>query len=236
MEAEEAGGVHQGEVVLGRLPGAFGIATVKEGVATGEGGVLTTSDPELARRARQLRGHGLEREAVRYKDKTLSLAASGEPHPWSYEMHELGWNYRMTDILCALGISQIKRLAGFQTRRRDIAALYDRELAGLSPAVRPVPHGAAAHGWHLYPALIDFERLGRSRDDVMAELRGSGIGTQVHYIPVHRQPYYSRRDNPHLPGADAYYARCLSLPLFAGMADGDVDRVVEALGAVLGVG
>ncbi len=198
-------------------------------VATGEGGVLTTSDAELARRARQLRSHGLEREAIRYKDKALSLAATGEPHPWSYEMHEIGWNYRMPDILCALGISQIKRLAAFQARRREIAGLYDRELTALAPALRPVPHGVAAHGWHLYPVLIDFEKLGRTRNAVMAQLRDSGIGTQVHYIPVHRQPYYNDRGRPELPGAEAYYGRCLSLPFYTTLRDDEVQRVVTAL-------
>ena len=104
-----------------------------------------------------------------------------------------------------------------------------RELAALAPTLRPVPHGVAAHGWHLYPVLIDFEKLGRSRDAVMSQLRDAGIGTQVHYLPVHRQPYYSDRGRPELPGAEAYYARCLSLPFYTTLRDEEVHRVVTAL-------
>jgi dTDP-4-amino-4,6-dideoxygalactose transaminase len=145
-------------------------------------------------------------------------------------MPEIGWNYRIPDVLCALGISQLQKLDRFWNRRREIAAHYDCAFASLSPVLRPVPHGYRPHGWHLYAVLIDFAALGMSRAAFMNALRSEGIGTQVHYIPVHRQPYYRRRyGEAALPGADAYYARCLSIPLFPMMSEADVDRVIAAV-------
>jgi dTDP-4-amino-4,6-dideoxygalactose transaminase len=155
--------------------------------------------------------------------------------PWWYEMWEPGFNYRMPDILCALGLSQLKKLPAFAERRRRLAALYGRALAPLAPRVVP----AASPPWsdpvpHLMTVLIDFPACRRSRRQVVEALKSSGVGSQVHYIPVHRQPYYRElygRFN--LPGAEAWYARCLSLPLYPGMDDADVGRVAEALAAAL---
>jgi dTDP-4-amino-4,6-dideoxygalactose transaminase len=158
--------------------------------------------------------------------------------PWWYEMSEVGFNYRLPDVLCALGLSQLAKLPRFLERRRALAQRYEAALAPLAPLV-----GLAARpAWsdpvlHLMSVLIDFEAARTTRREVMAALRARGIGTQVHYIPVHRQPYYVARYGAlELPGAEAWYARCLSLPLFPSMADGDVDRVAQALGEVLGVG
>jgi dTDP-4-amino-4,6-dideoxygalactose transaminase len=136
----------------------------------------------------------------------------------------------MPDVLCALGINQLRKLPDFYRRRREIAALYDELLAPLAPQLRPVPRSRAGHGWHLYALLIEFAEIGMTRAQFMAALRKEGIGTQVHYIPVHRQPYYAcRYGDTRLPGADAYYARCLSVPLFPAMADEDARRVVAEL-------
>src|SRR5207253_757520 len=119
---------------------------------------------------------------------------------------------RIPDVLCALGLSQLAKLERFWRRRSEIAALYDRLLTPLAPALRPVPVRARPHGWHLYPILVDFAGLGLTRPRVMAALAAEGIGTQVHYIPVHRQPYYRRcYGEIVLPGANAFYARCLSI-------------------------
>jgi dTDP-4-amino-4,6-dideoxygalactose transaminase len=152
-------------------------------------------------------------------------------------MPEPGYNYRASDIACALGLSQIAKLDRFIARRRAITAAYDRGLAPFAPFVRPVcrPPGANP-ALHLYVVLIDFAALGRTRGNVMRALAAQGIGTQVHYIPVNRQPYYrARYGTTALPGADAYYARCLSLPLHAGMADADPARVIAALARALGL-
>jgi len=191
-------------------------------IATGEGGMVTTNDAGLAGRLRTLRSHGMVRPAG--------------ADPWWYEMPELGFNYRLPDILCALGQSQLAKLDRFAARRRALAARYRERLTGLSPHLAL----AARPAWsdpvlHLMVALIDFDALGRSRREVVDALRARGVGTQVHYIPVHRQPYYRDRYGAlELPGAEAWYARCLSLPLYPGMADADVDRVTDALGEVLG--
>ena len=205
-------------------------------MTTGEGGMVTTNDPAMAVRLAALRSHGITRDVAAFTASELSLdAASGAANPWSYEMQALGYNYRLPDLLCALGLTQLAKLDRFTARRRALTGRYQTLLAPLAPTVRPQPGGAYEDpALHLLVVLIDFEALGRSRKGVMEALRARGIGSQVHYIPVHRQPYYAARyGQTDLPGADAWYARCLSLPLFAGMEEGDVDRVVEALRAVL---
>jgi UDP-4-amino-4,6-dideoxy-N-acetyl-beta-L-altrosamine transaminase len=191
-------------------------------IATGEGGMVTTNDPALAERLRTLRSHGMVRPQG--------------AEPWWYEMPELGFNYRLPDVLCALGLSQLAKLDRFAARRRDLARAYGSALAPLAPVVRP----AASPAWsepvlHLMCVLIDFQATGRTRREVVEHLRARGVGSQVHYIPIHRQPYYrDRYGELDLPGAEAWYDRCLSLPLYPGMADDDVTKVVAALGEALG--
>ena len=205
-------------------------------MTTGEGGMVTTNDPALASRLTALRSHGITRDPAAFTAPEMSLdAASGEANPWSYEMQALGYNYRLPDVLCALGLSQLAKLDRFTAQRRALTARYQTLLAPLAPTVRLQPGAPYADpALHLLVVLVDFEALGRSRKSVMETLRARGVGSQVHYIPVHRQPYYAARYGPiDLTGADAWYARCLSLPLFAGMEAGDVDRVVEALRGVV---
>lgn len=190
-------------------------------LATGEGGMVTTSDPAVAERLRRLRSHGMVRP-------------SGAD-PWIYEMAEVGFNYRLPDINCALGLSQLAKLDRFAARRRSLAGRYASLLEGVSPQVRLAqvqPHADPV--LHLLTVLIDFPALGVTRRAVSDGLKALGIGTQVHYIPVHSQPYYvGRYGRLDLPGADAWYECCLTLPLYPGMADSDVDRVVDGLSAVL---
>jgi dTDP-4-amino-4,6-dideoxygalactose transaminase len=191
-------------------------------LATGEGGMLTTNDAALAARARSLRSHGMVRP----------LGAE----PWVYEMPELGFNYRIPDVLCALGISQLAKLDRFVARRRALTALYADKLTALAPTVRLAASPAGSDpALHLLVVLIDFEAAGVTRRAVVEALKAKGVGSQVHYIPVHHQPYYQARYGAlDLPGADAWYDRCLTLPLYPTMADGDVDRVVEALAGAIG--
>jgi UDP-4-amino-4,6-dideoxy-N-acetyl-beta-L-altrosamine transaminase len=206
-------------------------------IATGEGGMVATNDDGLAARLALFRSHGITREPAAFTDPALSLDAAGAANPWAYEMQDLGFNYRLPDVLCALGLSQLAKLERFAARRRALAARYRALLAPLAPLVRPaaVPRGCDPV-LHLFVALIDFEAAGVGRAAAMRALAARGIGTQVHYIPVHRQPYYQRRYGVlDLPGAEAWYAQALSLPLFPGMADEDPERVVEALKAVLGL-
>lgn len=200
-------------------------------ITAGEGGMVTTNDGALAERMRRLRNHGMVRAPAAFTEPAQGLDETGEANPWYYEMHETGFNYRLSDLHAALGLSQLGRLDAFVARRRALARRYDRGLKPLAPLIRPVARtGDGEPAWHLYVVLCDFAALGTGRARLMAELRAAGIGSQVHYLPVSRQPYYRRRyGGIDLPGADAYYERALSLPLFPAMADADVDRVVTAL-------
>ena len=205
-------------------------------MTTGEGGMVTTNDDALAERLRLYRTHGISRDPTGFQHRDLAFDADGAVNPWIYEMQALGYNYRLPDLLCALGLSQLAKLDRFVARRRSLVGRYRTLLGPLAPLVRPVtPPRGCDPALHLFVALIDFAAAGRSRRQVMEALRAQGIGSQVHYIPVHRQPYYRARYGPiDLPGADAYYDRCLSLPLFPSMADSDPERVVAALRTVLG--
>tara|TARA_Y100001934_G_scaffold267468_1_gene348209 strand:- start:153 stop:1373 length:1221 start_codon:yes stop_codon:yes gene_type:complete len=206
-------------------------------IALGEGGAVTTNDDILAERLRLARNHGMIRNPADFVNTELAIDANGKANPWYYEMAEPGFNYRLTDIQCALGLSQIAKLDDFAARRRALASRYSERLAPLMPHVRPlaVPPGCNPV-LHLFVVLIDFQALGTDRARVMRELRARGVGTQVHYIPVHTQPYYRNRyGDLDLPGASEYYARTLSLPLFTGMTEDDVDRVVETLADTLGI-
>jgi len=213
---------------------AFSFHPVKV-VTTGEGGALTTNDRALAERLRRLRNHGLQRDPERFIDGTLARNAAGELNPWYQELSDLGFNYRLSDLQCALGLSQLTKLDRLVARRRALVTQYDAALTFLSPTLQPIARVAGQQpAWHLYPVLIDFVELGLSRAAIMHALRLRGIGTQVHYVPVAWQPYYKTRYGAlDLPGAQAYYARVLSLPLFPSMTDEDLARVVVGLAEVL---
>ena len=204
-------------------------------ITAGEGGAVTSRDPRIADRLRRLRSHGITREVAAFAMPEQAFDSDGAENPWYHEMQELGFNYRITDVQCALGISQLRRLQSRIARREALAQRYDRGFANLAPVLTPIKR--AGHGtpaWHLYVVLIDFASLGRSRARIMGALKQKGVGTQVHYLPVNRHPYYvARYGASSFKGADAYYERCLSLPLFPSMTDDDVDAVIEALSDVL---
>lgn len=187
-------------------------------VTTAEGGLITTQDDALAQRLQRLRSHGITRDPAQME---------GEPEgPWYYQQVELGYNYRMTDMQAALGSSQMTRLDAFIARRRELAARYDRLLAGL-PLLLPAQATGQASAWHLY--VVQSTKLPRA--GLFARLRAAGIGVNVHYIPVHLQPHYRRLGfKPgDLPEAEAYYDRVLSLPMYASLSDEQQDVVVAAL-------
>lgn len=204
-------------------------------VTMGEGGVVTTNDRQLYERLVLLRSHGMTHDADMFEHGDLAFDVDGGANPWYYEMAELGYNYRASDVNCALGLSQLSKLDRFVAKRRALVERYDAQLAGLAPTVRPLGRVKDCEpAWHLYVALIDFQDAGVSRAAVMRRLKADGIGTQVHYLPVHLQPYYRRRYGAlQLPGAQEYYARCLSLPLHVNMEPSDVERVVDRLSKAL---
>jgi perosamine synthetase len=229
-DAAHALGAHRDGRPVGGPGGAdvtcFSLHPVKA-MTTGEGGVATTEDDDLAERLRTFRTHGIRRGAA---------TTPGEHDGgWWYELQELGVNYRITDLQCALGLSQLTRLEGWIERRNALAALYRERLADEERiALPPAAPTGSRHAYHLF--AIRLTGGAPVRRAVFDGLRAAGIGVQVHYIPLHRMPYYRDTwgvDQDGCPHADAYYAGALSLPMFPGLTEGDVDRVVAELTRVL---
>jgi perosamine synthetase len=194
-------------------------------ITTGEGGAVTTDDGDLAGRLRTFRNHGI----------TTDHRQREQRGSWFYEMVDLGYNYRLTDLQCALGCSQLGRLRGWVARRQEIARRYDEAFSGMT-SVEPLRVRAeVSHAYHLYVVRLNLERLRVGRAEVFAHLRAQGIGVNVHYIPVHLHPYYRERfgTGPGLcPVAEAAYERIMTLPLFPAMGDEDVGTVISAVRGV----
>lgn len=192
-------------------------------VTTGEGGIAVTNDSELAAKMVSFRSHGITRDPIQMKNTVDG--------GWYYEQVDLGFNYRMTDMQAALGLSQLERLDGFVTRRHQLASLYNTELAGL-PLLLPFQHQDAYSAFHLYVVQVDLESsyVG-GRYKLFNKLRQVGIGVNVHYIPVHTQPYYQSLGFK--PGqfieAEKYYQRAITLPLFPGLQDNEQSEIVNVL-------
>ena len=195
-------------------------------VTTGEGGMVLTNDAALHEKLRLYRSHGITRD--------LKLMTHESDGPWYYQQIALGFNYRMTDMQAALGCSQMDRLNEFVARRRALAAQYDRALAGL-PLKVPTVLPDALPAWHLYVVRIDFDRVHKTKTQIFAEMRDRGVALNLHYIPVHTQPYYEARGfrAGDFPAAMAYYHDALTLPLYPRMTDEDQEMVVSALRDVL---
>lgn len=197
-------------------------------LTTAEGGMLLTNDDELREKLIRLRSHGITRDP---------RFLQGESHgPWYYQQVDLGFNYRITDMQAALGSSQLKRLPTFLARRRELAARYDALLADL-PLTLPWQHSETLSAWHLYVVRPDAQRTRVTRSDLYQGLREQKIYAQVHYIPVHTQPWYRQMGfkDGDFPVAESYYAGAISLPMFHGMSDADQDRVVNCLRSLLSV-
>ena len=194
-------------------------------ITTAEGGVVTTDSAELAERLALFRNHGVTRDE--------SLMTQPSHGPWYYEQIELGYNYRMTDVQAALGISQMKRLDANVARRHEIAAQYDAKLADL-PLQLPFRETFNYSAFHLYVVLLDDARAAERRS-VFESLRSQGIGVNVHYIPVHMQPFHRQpgRETGAFPCAEDYYARAISIPMYASLTDREQDQVVAALESAL---
>jgi perosamine synthetase len=200
---------------------AFSFHPVKH-ISTGEGGMITTDDSELARRMRIFRNHGI----------TTDHRQREQQGSWIYEMVDLGYNYRLTDVQCALGLSQLRKLPEWVARRQAIARQYDEAFAEL-PAVEPLGlREEVSHAYHLYVVQLGLEHLRADRGQVFSALVAEGIGVNVHYIPVHLHPFYRKRFGTGpglLPVAEAAYQRLITLPIFPRMRRQDVDDVIRAV-------
>jgi UDP-4-amino-4,6-dideoxy-N-acetyl-beta-L-altrosamine transaminase len=202
----------------------FSLHPVKH-ITTGEGGIVTTDDPEMASRLRSFRTHGITSDA-RQRETTGS---------WYYEMVNLGYNYRLTDFQCALGLSQLGKLSAWLKRRHEIAAIYSAAFSALPeielPAVLPDRESA----WHLYVLRLNLEQLQVGRAEVFRVLRAENIGVNVHYIPIPWHPYYQKRGytKGQWPVAEAAYERLISLPIFPAMSDQDAEDVIDAVNKVV---
>jgi len=191
-------------------------------ITTGEGGMVLTNREDLYERLLRLRTHGITRQA-----ELMTEDAHG---PWYYQQLDLGLNYRITDIQAALGVSQMNRLDEFVGRRRQLAARYDLLLSGL-PLTLPWQHPDTQSSWHLYVIRLRLEKLKTTHRQVFEKLRQSRIGVNVHYIPVHTQPYYQQLgfEWGDFPQAEQYYREAISLPLYYGLTESDQNKVITAL-------
>lgn len=230
--AHALGATYRGEPIGSGRFGAmamFSFHPVKH-ITTGEGGAIATNDDGLADTMRLFRSHGLVKDPRRTERPS--------PGPWYMEQVLLGQNFRLTDMQCALGRSQLRRLSAFLERRRAIAAQYDRLFADV-PHVRPLGRlPESEHAFHLYVLRLDFAAIGATRAEVMKALAELGVGTQVHYIPVHRHPFYEREGwkAGDFPVAEALYEELLSIPMYPTLTDDDVARVASAVRTVVGRG
>ncbi len=199
----------------------FSLHPVKH-ITTGEGGLITTDDEKLAQRLRRFRNHGITSD---HRERQLKGS-------WFYEMVDLGYNYRLTDFQCALGLSQLRKLPGWVRRRQEIAGHYQAAFAGMQ-ALRPLAvKPGVSHAYHLYVVRLNLAQLPMHRAEIFAALRTAGLGVNVHYIPVHLHPFYRRTFGTGpgwCPVAEAAYEEIISLPIFPAMTDQDVARVTAAV-------
>jgi len=197
-------------------------------ITTGEGGIIATDNKEYYERLKLFRTHGITKE----KDKLLNYEG-----PWYYEMQELGYNYRLTDFQCALGLNQLKKIDRIIQRRREIVQKYNSEFKDIIeikiPEINPIDSNPV---WHIYMIQLNLDRLKVDRREIFEALRAENIGVNVHYIPVHLQPYYQKRfgyRRGDFPKAENYYSRAITLPVFPKMSDKDIDDVVAVVKKVI---
>ena len=190
-------------------------------ITTGEGGAITTNNKKVKDRLMNLRNHGILRNK--------------KSNPWHYEINEIGYNYRMTDFQAALGSSQIKKIKTFIKKRSELAEYYHRSLSALSYFLEPIVQvPECSSSWHLYPILINFEKIGINKIKLMQEMKQKGVMTQIHYIPLYRHNVFKKKyGGICLPGAESYYEKSLSLPLFPNMLKNDVKYVVQTLTSII---
>lgn len=211
-------------------------------ITTGEGGVITTNNKDLYEKLLLFRSHGITKDPEGFVNEDLAFEGLSfsnpqskiqnpkSPNPWYYEMHELGFNYRITDMQCALGILQLERLDSFIQIRKDIAGKYITAFKNNDNINLVQPEENLFPSWHLFPIQFNLRKLKLSRREIVDEYHKNGIGVQIHYIPLYHQPYYKNLyefDSKQYQNSEKYYKSCVSLPLFPGLSDNDIDRIID---------
>jgi UDP-4-amino-4,6-dideoxy-N-acetyl-beta-L-altrosamine transaminase len=192
-------------------------------ITTGEGGAVFTKDKNIDKKIRRLRTHGI------VNDPKFMKSNHG---PWYYEMHELGYNYRITDFQCSLGASQLKKLNKFVKRRREIAKIYDKELSNKNIFITPKTSINCRHAYHLYPLQIDFNKIKITKKKLFEKFKKHGIQLQVHYIPIHLQPFYKKKfgfKRGDFPVAENFYEKEVSLPIYYSLKNSQVYKIIRLL-------
>lgn len=191
-------------------------------ITTGEGGMINTKHKWIYEKVKTFRNHGIIRESDKFVNKNNALD-DGEYKMWYYEMQEVGFNYRLSDISCALGISQIKKLNKFVRKRKKLVEQYDKYFSKYTELISTIKKNNSLTSWHLYVVLINFKKLRISKNKFMINLKKRGIITQVHYIPLYRQPFFKNYEK--LSGCEDYYSRAISLPLHYSITNADIKKI-----------
>ena len=203
-------------------------------MTTGEGGAVTTNSKDIYEKLMRLRNHGMSRKEGLCQDKTMLYDKKGNLNTWYYEMTELGFNYRITDIQCALGLSQLSKLDVFIQRRHEIAKKYDNAFS-MNNLITPLYLFDGNSSYHLYVVKVDFRKSKLTKSELFAAMREKNIGLMVHYIPINKQPYYKALGygDEHTPVMDNYYEECFSLPMYPKLTDEEQEYVIESLFEIL---
>ena len=199
-------------------------------ITTGEGGMVVTNNKEYYEKLLMFRTHGMTKESSKFKVKSSKLIGN-----WYYEMQELGFNYRLTDFQCVLGISQLRKLDKFIQRRREIVKRYNEAFKNIDEIITPYEKPEVKSGWHIYVIRLSLDKLKATRREIFEALRAENIGVQVHYIPVYYHPYYKKLGYQKgiCPKAEKYYEEAITLPVFPGMKDEDIEDVIKGLKKVI---
>jgi len=201
-------------------------------ITTAEGGAVLTNNANLTKSLKRFRSHGITSNPEEFMNHNLAFSSQHLPNPWYYEQIDLGFNYRITDLQCALGRSQLRKIEKFRQRRKEIVKIYNQFFKTLENLQTPYEDNNCDSNFHLYILLINFSKIGIERANFIDQLKAHGIQTQVHYIPVHAQPFFKNNFGTKwgdYPNAEQYYQQCLSIPLFPAMSDGDVKRVMAEI-------